>query len=165
MYLMNRDGFTLLVMGFNGKKALQWKLSYIQAFNAMESKLIEILIERKSAEWLEARKNTKTNTRKLTDVIQQLLIPLAREQGATAPDKIFYITYHKLLNKTLGIKPNSRDELSAESLYELGKVIGMAEVSIKDQASKKDDYHQIYRDVKQKLESYLPFINHQYLLN
>lgn len=36
-YVMNRDGFTLLVMGFTGKKALQFKLDYIEAFNKMES--------------------------------------------------------------------------------------------------------------------------------
>ena len=43
MFLMNRDGFTLLAMGFTGKKALEWKLKYIQAFNAME-KQIKILL-------------------------------------------------------------------------------------------------------------------------
>jgi len=37
--VMNRDGFTLLVMGFTGKKALQFKLDYIAAFNAMENEL------------------------------------------------------------------------------------------------------------------------------
>lgn len=36
-YLMNRDGFTLLAMGFTGKKAMEFKLNYIQAFNDMES--------------------------------------------------------------------------------------------------------------------------------
>lgn len=39
MYYMNRDGFTLLAMGFTGKDALQFKLKYINAFNAMEEKL------------------------------------------------------------------------------------------------------------------------------
>lgn len=39
MYLMNRDGFTLLAMGFTGKAALEWKLKYIAAFNEMEKKL------------------------------------------------------------------------------------------------------------------------------
>lgn len=39
MYLMNRDGFSLLVMGFTGKKAMQWKIKFIEAFNAMEEKL------------------------------------------------------------------------------------------------------------------------------
>lgn len=37
MFEMDRDGFSLLVMGFSGKKALQWKIDYIQAFNSMES--------------------------------------------------------------------------------------------------------------------------------
>lgn len=41
MYLMNRDGFTLLAMGFNGKAALEWKLKYIAAFNEMEKKLAD----------------------------------------------------------------------------------------------------------------------------
>lgn len=36
MYIMNRDGFSLLVMGFTGSKALQFKLDYIEAFNRME---------------------------------------------------------------------------------------------------------------------------------
>lgn len=40
-YLMNRDGFTLLAMGFTGKAALEWKLKYIAAFNEMEKKLDE----------------------------------------------------------------------------------------------------------------------------
>lgn len=38
-YLMNRDGFSLLAMGFTGKDALKWKLKYIDAFNNMEEKL------------------------------------------------------------------------------------------------------------------------------
>lgn len=38
-YLINRDGFSLLVMGFTGRKALQWKLKYIEAFNRMEEAL------------------------------------------------------------------------------------------------------------------------------
>ena len=41
MYLMNRDGFSLLVMGFTGAKAMQWKIKYIEAFNAMEEQLRE----------------------------------------------------------------------------------------------------------------------------
>ena len=37
--VMNRDGFTLLVMGFTGEKALQFKIEYINAFNKMEEAL------------------------------------------------------------------------------------------------------------------------------
>lgn len=38
-FIMNRDGFTLLAMGFTGKKALKFKLEYIAAFNSMENAL------------------------------------------------------------------------------------------------------------------------------
>ena len=30
-YLITRDGFTLLVMGFTGEKAMKWKIKYIEA--------------------------------------------------------------------------------------------------------------------------------------
>lgn len=40
-YLMNRDGFVLLVMGFTGKVAMDLKIAYINAFNEMEAILRE----------------------------------------------------------------------------------------------------------------------------
>ncbi len=39
MFVMNRDGFSLLAMGFTGVKALEFKLAYINAFNEMEERL------------------------------------------------------------------------------------------------------------------------------
>lgn len=38
-YRLTRDGFTLLAMGFTGKKALAFKLAYLDAFNRMEAEL------------------------------------------------------------------------------------------------------------------------------
>lgn len=38
-FLMTRDGFSLVVMGFTGREALEWKLIYIEAFNKMEETL------------------------------------------------------------------------------------------------------------------------------
>lgn len=38
-YFMNKDGFTLLVMGYTGQKAMEFKLKYINAFNKMEAQL------------------------------------------------------------------------------------------------------------------------------
>lgn len=56
MYLMNRDGFSLLVMGFTGKEALEWKLKYINAFNDMEQKLNDpMYMVQRSLEYLNAR--------------------------------------------------------------------------------------------------------------
>ena len=41
MFYMNRDGFTLLAMGFTGSKAMEFKLKYIDAFNKMEKQIKE----------------------------------------------------------------------------------------------------------------------------
>lgn len=40
-YVLTRDGFTLLAMGFTGKRALAFKLAYIDAFNRMEAAIAE----------------------------------------------------------------------------------------------------------------------------
>ena len=36
MFLMTRDGFSLLAMGLTGAKAMQFKIAFIEQFNAME---------------------------------------------------------------------------------------------------------------------------------
>ena len=46
MYYITRDGFTLLVMGYTGEKAMRFKEAYIRQFNAMEKALIGKLKER-----------------------------------------------------------------------------------------------------------------------
>lgn len=61
-YVMTRDGFTLLVMGYNGKLAMKFKEAYIKQFNAMESVLRKKLI---------ARERGRASREFLTDSIQQ----------------------------------------------------------------------------------------------
>lgn len=41
MYRLTRDGFTLLVMGYTGPKALRFKIAYITQFSLMEAALRE----------------------------------------------------------------------------------------------------------------------------
>lgn len=57
MYLMTQDGFTLLVMGFTGKKAMQFKEAYINEFNQMKS-------------WITSRANLKHDQRRLNNAIK-----------------------------------------------------------------------------------------------
>ena len=56
-YLLTRDGFTLLAMGFTGKKALQFKIAYINRFNEMEAALKD-------------RQLARMECRQLTDAIK-----------------------------------------------------------------------------------------------
>lgn len=64
---MTQDGFSLLVMGFSGETATQWKLLYIQAFNLMR----RLLQERASPQYKLARGKSKEirngYTQKLSD--------------------------------------------------------------------------------------------------
>lgn len=39
LYYLNRDGFTFIAMGFTGRKADEFKLKYIDAFNKMEEQI------------------------------------------------------------------------------------------------------------------------------
>jgi len=64
-YLMNRDGFSLLAMGFTGSKALTFKMDFIQAFNHMESELNSP--ERIMARALRIADETINNYKMLTD--------------------------------------------------------------------------------------------------
>ena len=97
MYLMNRQGFEILVMGFTGEKALEWKLAYSDAFSRMES----IIREKSTQAWEETRKAGKLTRQAETDTIKRL-VEYAKEQGSTHSDKL-YMTYSKLANKMAGV--------------------------------------------------------------
>lgn len=72
-FVMGRDGFTLLAMGFTGQKAMKFKLDYIEAFNKMENLLkSDDYILQRSQEILSKRLEilTQQNTQ-LTQQIEQ----------------------------------------------------------------------------------------------
>ena len=77
-YFMNRDGFTLLAMGFTGKKALDFKLKYIEAFNNMEEAIKEERIQLPSDPMkvleliFEANKNTDKKVERIDKDVDYL---------------------------------------------------------------------------------------------
>ena len=40
-YLLTRDGFSFIVMGFTGSEAAKWKVEYIKAFDTMEQYILD----------------------------------------------------------------------------------------------------------------------------
>lgn len=92
MYEMNRDGFSLLAMGFTGEKALKWKLDYINAFNIMEFELKRIYTERQ--QWQIERDKGVVIRHILTDTIKMKI--------TDSPHKRFaYPNYTNLIYRTL----------------------------------------------------------------
>ena len=114
MYLMTRDGFTLLVMGYTGEKAMRFKLAYIKQFNAMEKALQGKLIEREKG--IAVRQS-------LTKALQQSaendrMHGHAYSTYTNCIYKVLFGKNAKQLRENLGIGPkdNLRDYLSAEEL-------------------------------------------------
>lgn len=144
MYYMNRDGFSLLVMGFKGKKALEWKLQYIKAFNQMES----MLKERNTQLWVEQRKQGKLTRQAETDVIKKL-VEYAKEQGSEH-SQMLYTTYSKLANKMAGI--DDRDLATVSQLNELSFIENIILNQIRVGMERKMHYKDIYKDCKKQIE-------------
>lgn len=152
VYYMNFDGFTLLAMGFTGKKALKFKLDYIAAFNKMR----KILEQQRDAEWQAARKLTKIEFRRLTDTIRDVLIPLMEKEGASeAAKRWVYKNYVSMIQKLLGIPTGGRDEIPLALQYELSKAEDMARVIIRGRAASRTASKQIYSDTKDKISGYV----------
>lgn len=88
MYLINRDGFTLLTMGFTGKEALEWKLKYINAFNEMERKLNdpEFLVQR-SMQYLNQRCQMLLEQKEQLQIENEQLKPKAIFADAVSTSK------------------------------------------------------------------------------
>ena len=149
MFLMNRDVFTFVVMGFTGKKAAEWKWKYIQAFNKME----RILQERATLDWQETRRLGKLTRRSETDVIADL-IEYAKIQGSKHADRLYQV-YSKLANKIVGLKGGERDNASIKQLNTLDDVESMIFHVIKLGMAQCKHYKEIYQDCKRRLDWFL----------
>ncbi|EOK04015.1 Rha family transcriptional regulator [Enterococcus faecalis] len=84
--IMNRDGFTLLAMGFTGQKALKFKLKYIEAFNRMEKEIQQpkLPTSKRELALLALSANEETNER--VDVIEKEVADLKNNQKIDAGD-------------------------------------------------------------------------------
>ncbi len=100
-YKMNRTGFSLLAMGFTGKKPLEFKLKFLQAFNLMET----ALSQRRNLAWQEERNNGKTVRRIETDTIANF-VEYATAQGSQNATK-YYMSITSMTHKALSLVKQS----------------------------------------------------------
>lgn len=95
MYIMNRDGFTLLVMGFNGKQAMDFKIEFIDAFNKMENLIKEKVKPQSALELFELALNSiKENQIELKEIKKE--VEQLKVKTATKPDYFTIVGYASL---------------------------------------------------------------------
>ncbi len=114
MYLMTRDGFTLLAMGYTGEKAMKFKLAYIKQFNAMEKTLQGKLIEREKG--IAVRQSLTKALQQSTE--NERMHGHAYSTYTNCIYKVLFGKNAKQIREELGIskKENMRDYLSTEEL-------------------------------------------------
>lgn len=71
MYIMDRDGFSVIAMGFTGDKAMDFKVEFISAFNAMEKKLKELSAPQTYAEALRRLADEVEEKERTKDLLEQ----------------------------------------------------------------------------------------------
>ena len=151
MYKMNRKSFSILVMGFSGKRALQWKIKFYDAFEAME----KILLRQMNESWRASRIEGKGCRSDLTDSIKKI-VDLAETQGSKNGHR-YYTTFTKLIySKLFGLKKvpdNFRDSLDGAALKRLRIVETQVSLWIDDVVGSISDYHDVYQLVKEKIDS------------
>ncbi len=147
MYTMNRDGFSLLAMGFTGEKALEWKLKYIQAFNKME----KLLLQQQPLYWQETRQAAKGNRLLETDSIKEF-VAYAKQQGSQHADRYYY-HLTSLANKAAGIT-EGRDKAGIQQLNSLTLIEHIIKEVIRQGMAEGKYYKDIYVDGKERIRQF-----------
>ncbi|AUR91756.1 Rha family regulatory protein [Vibrio phage 1.164.O._10N.261.51.A7] len=155
-YEMTRDAFSLIVMGLNGKKAMDWKVKFIKAFNAMES---ELLRKQDSIEWKQARIQSKDVRRSVTDTIADF-VKYAELQGSRSAS-MYYANITKMEYKALEliaknekVSKGFRDTLDVIDLSFLSAAEQVAKAAINQGMEQELHYKDIYQMAKAKVCSY-----------
>ena len=160
-YLNEQQATFLITLLRNNEIVLNFKSELVDRFYKMR----EILLNQQNTQWKEIRGATKVGYKELSAAVKELY-EWAVSHGCKASEKVFYMNFARLMNKTLGIDPKNRDTLATWQLFELDKLQFIARTIIAGLLAKGvDDYHLPYQDCKSAFESYarLSFINQRLL--
>lgn len=107
MYYMNRDGFTLLAMGFTGSKAMEFKLKYIEAFNKMEQAIRQELPQTPE-EKLELTMQVTTRINKRLGKVEEKIDEIQNKSEIDSDQRYkLWVARNKKAVKTLGGKDSN----------------------------------------------------------
>lgn len=124
MYYMNRDGFTLLAMGFTGKDAMKFKLEYIEAFNEMEKAIKEQDLPQTPEEKLALTMQVTGRLDKRVTKVENTLhdIQEKAEVDESQRYQLFQARKHRVIEACGGVDSNYyRDKKAKKAFSEFGR--------------------------------------------
>lgn len=155
-YMMTRDGFSFLCMGFTGKEAAKWKEAYIEAFNSMEK---ELYSSSDKLEWKQARLQSKEVRRSVTDTIKDF-VEYATNQGSKSAN-MYYPNITKmeykaleLISKNEKVSTGFRDSLDSIDLSFLSAAEQIARAALIKGMQQELHYKDIYQMAKNRVCTY-----------
>lgn len=118
-YFMNRDGFTLLAMGYTGKKALQFKLKYIEAFNKMEKTIREQELPQTPEERLALTMEvTNRLDKRVTNVEEKVdYLTSTSELNETQRYQLLQVRKARVIQVCGGVESNYYQEKKAKKVF------------------------------------------------
>ena len=159
-FLNEQQATFLITLLRNNEIVLDFKSELVDRFYKMR----EVLRNHQDPQWQTTRFDVKEGYKTLSAVVQDLH-KFAVTQGCKVSEKVFYMNFAKLINKTLGIDAGTRDELASWQLYEIEKLQFIARTVIKGLLAQGANYHEPYHQLKSTLEAYarLSFITQRLL--
>jgi Rha family phage regulatory protein len=89
--LMTKDGLTLLAMGFTGTDALLWKIKYLNAFNEMESQILETVKLKEENQNLRSQLDRKNQKQIGQSKKGFMMVPVRQPSLFSAEGEIKYV--------------------------------------------------------------------------
>jgi Rha family phage regulatory protein len=165
MFYITRAGFSILAMGFTGKKALEWKIKYESTFSLMETTILNT----KNLLWQQDRQSGKLARRAETDTVKDF-VEYAISQGSTQAPRYYGLittaTYKALFLIQDKFPGSFRDMLDGAQLLFLGTAEHLAQRAIAEGMAKGLFYKDVFQLAKRRLETLgsavgiTPVINH-----
>jgi len=120
-YILDRKNFSIVVLGFTGEQAEQFRIEYVEQF---EKNIAELL------EWRQTRNAVIEPTKMANDSIEWLRLELVEEIPTSSKPKFLYINIQKAVTKSAtGNSNTKREEMTARQL----KLVEWLEVQVHEE--------------------------------
>ncbi len=156
LYYLTQDGFTLAVMGFTGKKALQMKLAFLSKYHALEQELAAIHAAEYRRMQFETRQAYLMPYHSCSDAIKDLIDYAVDVWGAErdAIDPHYYAIINYNINHAVQVVKGTRKDADPETNVRLGDLHRWAAEAIRGGIAREDHFDTVFHDALGKIKLY-----------